>query len=104
MAYSQSPGAQAHEPTADHDETVVHGGRGTDHTSNGQNGISSFREEDTDASSSDSSSASGDHVADKNKLEKTPSRKEKVQMHFKRFWLFYLIAAIIFLAILLPIL
>ncbi|KAJ5145355.1 hypothetical protein N7448_002747 [Penicillium atrosanguineum] len=37
-------------------------------------------------------------------LHKVPTRKEKLQRHWKRFWLFYCIGNVIFLAIFLPIL
>jgi hypothetical protein len=37
-------------------------------------------------------------------LTKVPTRKEKLQRHWKRFWLFYCIGNVIFLAIFLPIL
>lgn len=37
-------------------------------------------------------------------LTKTPTRTEKFRRHWRRFWLFYCIANVIFLAIFLPIL
>lgn len=37
-------------------------------------------------------------------LTRTPTRTEKIRRHWKRFWLFYCIGNVIFLAIFLPIL
>ena len=45
-----------------------------------------------------------EHLETVKSAESKPSKKEKLKRHFKRFWLCYLIAGIVFLAIFLPLL
>jgi hypothetical protein len=58
-------------------------------------------EDNADARSDNASST--DHVGDK-AAGPPQSKRQKIRRHCGRFWLWYLIASIIFLAILLPIL
>ncbi|TWU70911.1 hypothetical protein ED733_000147 [Metarhizium rileyi] len=85
---SQSPGEPEVPPA------TARGGRG-DADDAGDAG-------DTGGAQSDNASSTG-HVGDKTAGSVT-SKRQKVRRHCGRFWLWYLIATIIFLAILLPIL
>ena len=86
MASTTSPDTQHREPTAP--PAAARGARGD-------------TEDGADVQSDNASST--DHVGDK-AAGPPLSKRQKIRRHCGRFWLWYLIASIIFLAILLPIL
>ena len=77
----------------DSPRTSVHGARGA--AGDGDGAAQGKR--------SDDASSSGDHVQEKTAAAAPVGKREKVRRHCARFWLWYLIGVIIFLAILLPI-